>query len=167
MFMKTIFNNTKNFKTIRNYVPKWNLYMYFLISGENMLMADVSITQGVCPMIHTFFGSYLVRYKFAKFHHCVIWVTDFRAGPFWTSQPSGAPKSPILNRVKSVEGVMQFFFSKVTAYNLTKKGLHQRFFPVKFVKLFRTVFNIATFGKWFCIFQAFMRFYRCFYVILL
>ena len=76
-------------------------------------------------------------------------------------------KSPILNRVKSYKIVMQFFFSKVTAYNLTKKGLHQILFPVKFIKLFRTVFNITNFGKSFCIFQAFMRFYQCFYVTLL
>ena len=61
MFMKTIFNNTKNFKTIRNYVPKWNLYMYFLISGENMLMADVSITQETCHLIHIFFESSLAK----------------------------------------------------------------------------------------------------------
>ena len=83
------------------------------------------------------------------------------------SAPVSSPKSPILNSAKSCKRAMQFLFSKVAAYNLTKKGLHQRFFPVKFVKLFRTVFNIATFGKWFCIFQAFMRFYRCFYAILL
>ena len=42
---------------------------------------------------------------------------------------------------------MQLFFSEVAAYNQTKKGLNQRFFTVKFVKLFRTVFDIATFGK--------------------
>ena len=77
--------------------------------------------------------------------------------------PWAAPKSPVDNRVKSCKRVMQFFFSKVAAYNLTKKGIHQRFFPVKFVKLFRTVFNIATFGKWLCIFQALMRFFRCLY----
>ena len=82
--------------------------------------------------------------------------------------PWAAPKSPTLNRVKSCsKTVMQFFFSKVAAYNLTKKELRQRFFPVKFVKIFRTVFNIATFDKWFCIFQAFTRFYQCFYVTLL
>ena len=78
-----------------------------------------------------------------------------------------APKCPSLNRVKSCKRVMQFSFSKVAAHNLTKKGLHQRFFPVKFVKLVRTVFTIATFGKWFCMFQDIKRFYRCFYVILL
>ena len=42
---------------------------------------------------------------------------------------------------------MQFFFSKVAANDLTKEELHQRFFSVKFVKLFKTVFNIAAFGK--------------------
>ena len=34
--------------------------------------------------------------------------------------------------------VMEFFFSKVAGYNLTKNGLHERFIHVKFVKLFRT-----------------------------
>ena len=42
---------------------------------------------------------------------------------------------------------MEFFFSKVAGYNLTKKGLHQRFFPVKFVKLFRAVFNQGNFWQ--------------------
>ena len=169
--MKTIFKNSKNFKRIRNYVTKWNLYLYFLISGENILMADVSITQGVCLVIYIFFGFFLGKVFFfrycAKFHHCRICVTDFNVGPFWSLYPWAAPKSPILNTVKNCKRVMQFFFSTVAACNLNKKGLHKRFFPVKFVKLFRTVFNIATFGKWFCIFQAFMRFYRCLYVILL
>ena len=36
---------------------------------------------------------------------------------------------------------MEFFFRKVVGYKLTKKGLYQRFLPVKFVKLFRAVFN--------------------------
>ena len=61
MFMKTIFKNWKNFKRTRNYVPRWNLCMYFLISAENMLMTDVSITQGVCHLIHVFFGSSLAK----------------------------------------------------------------------------------------------------------
>ena len=67
MFMKTIFKNWKDFKRIRNYVPRWNLYMYFLISGENMLMADVSITQGVCHVIHIFFGSSLAKVELPSF----------------------------------------------------------------------------------------------------
>ena len=67
MFMKTIFKNSKNFKRIRNYVPKWNLYLYFLFSGENMLMADVSITQGVCHVIHIFFGSSLAKVELPSF----------------------------------------------------------------------------------------------------
>ena len=35
--------------------------LYFLISGEKMLMADVNITQGVCHVIHIFFGSSLAK----------------------------------------------------------------------------------------------------------
>ena len=42
---------------------------------------------------------------------------------------------------------MEFFFGKVAGFNLTKKGLHQRFFPVKFVKLFRAVFNQGNFWQ--------------------
>ena len=37
--------------------------------------------------------------------------------------------------------MMEIFFSKVAGYNVTKKGLHQSFFAVKFVKHFREVFN--------------------------
>ena len=55
MFMKTIFKTLKIFKRIRNHVPKWNLYLYFLISSENMLMADVSVTPGMRHVIHNFF----------------------------------------------------------------------------------------------------------------
>ena len=43
--------------------------------------------------------------------------------------------------------MVEFFFSKFAGYNLTKKGLHQRFFPVKFVKLFRAVFNQGNFWQ--------------------
>ena len=61
MFIKTIFKNSKNSKKIRNYVPKWNLYLYFLISSENMLIVDVGIAQGVCHVIYIFFGSSLTK----------------------------------------------------------------------------------------------------------
>ena len=61
MFMKTIFKTLKIFKRIRNHVPKWNLYFYFLISSENMLMDDVSITQGLYHVIHKSFGSSLAK----------------------------------------------------------------------------------------------------------
>ena len=61
MFMKTIFKTLKIFKRIRNHVPKWNLYLYFLISSENMLMDDVSITQGLYHVIHISFGSSLAK----------------------------------------------------------------------------------------------------------
>ena len=38
--------------------------------------ADVSRTQGVCHVIHIFFGSPL-----GKFRHCRICATDFRPPP--------------------------------------------------------------------------------------
>ena len=34
IFIKTVFKDSKKVKRIRNYVPKCNLYLYFLISGE-------------------------------------------------------------------------------------------------------------------------------------
>ena len=68
-------------------------------------------------------------------------------GLFASNHLWAAPKKPILNRVNSCKKVMEFFFSKVAGYNLTKKGLHQRFFPVKFVKLFRAVFNQGNFWQ--------------------
>ena len=40
--------------------------------------ADVSRTQGVCHLIHIFFGSSLGKVYCAKFHHCRIFLKDFR-----------------------------------------------------------------------------------------
>ena len=69
-------------------------------------------------------------------------MTDFREGAVLLQTIRGPPqKGPFLDKVKSCKKRMEFFFSKVSGYNLTKKGHHQRFFPVKFVKLFRAVFN--------------------------
>ena len=50
----------KNVKTIRNYLLKWNVYLYFDITKVADFCyknADVSRTQGVCHMIYMFFGS--------------------------------------------------------------------------------------------------------------
>ena len=63
MFIKTIFKDSKKVKRIRNYVSKCSLYVCFLIQ-QNLLIsakknANVSRTQRVCHMIHTFFGSSL------------------------------------------------------------------------------------------------------------
>ena len=44
-----------------------------------------------------------VRYKWVKFNHCRICVTDLReGGPFWPPHPWEALKKPILNRVKEI-----------------------------------------------------------------
>ena len=75
-------------------------------------------------------------------------MIDFREGGLFAPHHLGsALKRPMLNRVKSCKKVMEFIFSKVTGCNLTKKGFHQRFFPVKFVKLFRAVFNQGNFWQ--------------------
>ena len=90
---------------IRNYVSKWNLYLYFLtkqnllISGEKMLMSPE--LERVCHVIHLFFGSSFGNYNCPNFHHCRICVTDFRKGDFLPLPLSfTAPKRPILNRVE-------------------------------------------------------------------
>ena len=63
IYIKTIFKDSKEFKRVRNYVSKCNLYLFlqiakfvFIIGEKN---ADVSRTQGVCHVIHIFFGSSL------------------------------------------------------------------------------------------------------------
>ena len=61
--------------------------------------ADVSRTQGVCHLIHIFFGSSLGKYNCSKFNHWRICVTDFKEAAFLASSyPWAAPKKPILNR---------------------------------------------------------------------
>ena len=105
-----------------------------LFSSENMLMSAEH------KEYVTWFIYFLDHYR--------ICVTDFKEGGLSAPHhPWAAPKRPMLNRVKSCKKVMEFFFSKVAGYNLTKKGLHQRFFPVKFVKLFRAVFNQGKFWQ--------------------
>ena len=63
MFIKTILKDSRKVTRIRNYVWKWNLYLYFL-KKQNLLIsgkknADVSRIQDVCHVIHIFFGSFL------------------------------------------------------------------------------------------------------------
>ena len=73
MFIKKIF---------RNYVPKCNLYLYFLIQqnllipGEKLLMS-VEIKMCVMWFIYSL-NLFYVRYSCAKLHRCRICVTDFR-----------------------------------------------------------------------------------------
>ena len=40
---------------------------------------------------------------------------------------------------------------KFADYNLTKKGLHQRFYPMQIKKIFRTASSKITFGECFCL----------------
>ena len=42
IFIKTILTDSKKFKRIRNYVSKWNLYLYFLIK-QNLLIPDEKV----------------------------------------------------------------------------------------------------------------------------
>ena len=62
MSIKKIFEDPGKVKRIRNYVPKCDLYLYFLILQTlliSMKNADVSATQDVCHVVHIFFESSL------------------------------------------------------------------------------------------------------------
>ena len=39
MFIKTVLKDSKQVKRIRNYVPNWNLYLFFL-KKQNLLISD-------------------------------------------------------------------------------------------------------------------------------
>ena len=61
MFIKTIFNGSKKVKSMRIYVVKCNLYLYFVditkVANFSREIADVSRTQRVRHLIYIFFGS--------------------------------------------------------------------------------------------------------------
>ena len=108
IFIKTIFKDLKKVNRITNCAPKCNLYLYYLyfliyknllISGEKTQMSE-ELNGCVTWFIH-FLDLLLVRYNCTKFHHCRIYVTDFREGAPFSPVPSwAAPKRSILNRVK-------------------------------------------------------------------
>ena len=55
MFIKTIFEDSKKVKRIKNYISKCNLYLYFWynkICWFSVKNADISITQNLCHVIH-------------------------------------------------------------------------------------------------------------------
>ena len=57
--------------------------------------------------------------------------------------------SPKLCEIHKKRVVMEFFFGR-HRLQLTKKGLHQRFHPVKFVRFFKTILSRTIFGECFC-----------------
>ena len=65
MFVKIILKDSKKVIRIRNYVSKCNLYLYFFnianFADFQRRNTDVSKTQSVCHVIHTFFGSSLCK----------------------------------------------------------------------------------------------------------
>ena len=100
MFIKRIFKDSKNVKRIRNYVSRFNLYLYFLIyqnlliSGEKSL---ISAEPKVCVTWFMYFLNHLLlRYECAKFHHYMMYVTDFlgRGWPFCHSPPPHIREQP-------------------------------------------------------------------------
>ena len=55
MFIKTIIKDSRKVKRIRNYVSKFNLYLYFLMEQNLLISDDVSRTQGMCHAVYIFF----------------------------------------------------------------------------------------------------------------
>ena len=92
MLFTAIYKDSKKDKIDRNYVAKYNLYLYFLIwqnlliSSEKMLMSEE--LKGCITWFTYFFNLLWVRYNCAKFHHCRICVTDFREGGLVAPPPS-------------------------------------------------------------------------------
>ena len=92
MYKKTTFKGSKKGKIIRNYILKYNLYLYFLIFFRRK-KADVSRKQGVCHVIYIFFvflDLLKVNYNLVKFQHCRICVTEFREGDIREHPRKGA-----------------------------------------------------------------------------
>ena len=61
-FINQIFKDSRKAIRIRNYVLKRNLFAFYdrtKFSDFRWKIADVSRSQGVCHMIHIFFGSFL------------------------------------------------------------------------------------------------------------
>ena len=91
IFIKTIFKDSKKVKRIRNYLPKCNLYLYFLIqqhlpiSGEKMLLLAKIMACVTCSIYSLHLLQ--VRYNCANFHYCRICVTDFREGGLSAPSP--------------------------------------------------------------------------------
>ena len=86
MLIKKIIKDPKEVKRIRNYVPKLQTISAFSdiakFADFRWKNADVSTIQGVCHVIHIFFGSSLGN--LAKFHHCMIDDRFYGGGSFCT-----------------------------------------------------------------------------------
>ena len=112
MFVITIYKDSRKVKISRNYVSKYNLYLYFLIeqnllyqeivlmSGEKMLMS-AELQRCVTWFIY-FLDFHWVRYNCAIFVG-YMWQILGRGAflPPPPRHPWAAPKKPILNRVKA------------------------------------------------------------------
>ena len=107
MFFIKIYKDSGKVKINRNVVSKYNLYLYFLIWQNLLISGEKILTSGEFKGCVTWLIYFLdllwVRYNWAKFHHCRIYVTDFRkGGRFCPTHPWAAPKKPILNRVQRI-----------------------------------------------------------------
>ena len=67
-----------------------------------------------------FLDFFQVRYNYAKFHYCRIYVTDFRNGVFLANQFVSSLEKAILNRVNNVPKKMLKYFVKGTLMQIWK-----------------------------------------------
>ena len=67
-----------------------------------------------------FLDFFLVRYNYAKFHYCRIYVTDFRNGVFLANQFVSSLEKAILNRVNNVPKKTLKYFAKGTLMQIWK-----------------------------------------------
>ena len=145
MFIITIYKDSRKVKINRNYVSKWNLYLYFLVQ-QNLLISIEKYwcqqdSRGVSRDSYIFLDLLWVRYNCAKFHHCRIRVTDFREGRGLFALPLlplAAPKKPILNRVKiKYHSILVYLLIyKVALKNVTQKQSYLEFVFLEKLKIF-------------------------------
>ena len=107
MFIKKIFKDIKNAKRFRYYIPKYNLYLHFLIE-KNLLIFDGKVLmsaelRGCVTWFIYFMGVLEVRINCTNFPLCRICVTGFREGGLFAPYPWAAPKRLILNRDKYLD----------------------------------------------------------------
>ena len=133
---------------INSMTKNFNSVSPFLFAVFRWKLADVSRTEGVSHDAYIFVSSYRLSIVVPSFIIIgYVWHILGRRVfllPTICEQPR---KGPSWIGLRAVRKWLEFFHSKVAGYKLTKKGIHQRFFPVKFVKLFRAVFNQSNFWQ--------------------
>ena len=133
---------------INSMTKNFNSVSPLLFAVFRWKLADVSRTEGVSHNAYIFVSSYRLSIVVPSFIIIgYVWHILGRRVfllPIICEQPR---KGPSWIGLRAVRKWLEFFHRKVAGYKLTKKGIHQRFFPVKFVKLFRAVFNQGNFWQ--------------------